>query len=136
MGTAGPKSAFRNYEAPGKMHCCVLRFSLTHVVVFSMLIGLLCMLHHPAQETHFPKLADGQGGMPYFSSGPSGYSPARCGEGAKGHEIHLSGTGELVHCSRVTWKGTSLVLEQLCLSEERKRREEVEKRRRLALGFK
>ncbi|CAE7408630.1 unnamed protein product [Symbiodinium necroappetens] len=25
-------------------------FSLTHVVVFSMLIGLLCMLHHPAQD--------------------------------------------------------------------------------------
>jgi len=27
----------------------VARFNLTHVVVFSMLIGLLCMLHHPAQ---------------------------------------------------------------------------------------
>lgn len=28
------------------------RFNLTHVVVFSMLIGLLCMLHHPAQDQH------------------------------------------------------------------------------------
>lgn len=27
-----------------------LRFNLTHVVVFSMLIGMLCMLHHPAQD--------------------------------------------------------------------------------------
>mmetsp|Transcript_22553 Transcript_22553/g.42504 ORF Transcript_22553/g.42504 Transcript_22553/m.42504 type:complete len:126 (+) Transcript_22553:52-429(+) len=25
-------------------------FSLTHVVVFSLLIGALCMLHHPAQD--------------------------------------------------------------------------------------
>eukprot|EP00438_Fugacium_kawagutii_P006689 Skav219101 [mRNA] locus=scaffold1574:198427:206737:+ [translate_table: standard] len=25
-------------------------FNLTHVVVFSMLIGMLCMLHHPAQD--------------------------------------------------------------------------------------
>lgn len=25
-------------------------FNLTHVVVFSMLIGLLCMLHHPEQD--------------------------------------------------------------------------------------
>ena len=55
----------------------------------------------------------------------------------KAHEIHLSGTAKLISCSRVTSKCSkrgNLVLEQCCLSEERKRREEAEKRRLVASG--
>lgn len=33
-----------------EMGLVAARFNLTHVVIFSMLIGLLSMLHHPAQD--------------------------------------------------------------------------------------